>query len=52
MKMKGKSSAGVAVGKGHKAKQPSAHASDKSNAQSPGFPKMEYPTPSVKSKSL
>jgi len=51
MKMKNKSNAGVAVGKGHKAKQPSAHASDKSNAMYPGYPKMEYPTPSCKKKS-
>ena len=51
MKMKNKSNAGVAVGKGFKAKQPSAHGSDKSNAQYPGFPKTEYPTPTCKSKS-
>lgn len=51
MKMKNKSNAGVAVGKGFKAKQPSAHASDKSNAMYPGYPKIEYPTPSCKKKS-
>jgi hypothetical protein len=52
MKMKNKSNAGVAVGKGYKAKQPSAHATDKSNAQYPGFKKMEYPTPSCNKKKV
>ena len=42
--------AGVAVGKGYKAKQPKAHGSDKSNAKSPGYPSKEYPTPACKSK--
>ena len=45
-----KSNAGVAVGKGFKAKQPKAHGSDKSNAKSPYSAKQEYPTPACKSK--
>ena len=44
------SNPGVAVGKGHKAKQPKAHATDKSNAKSPYSKSEEYPTPMCKSK--
>ena len=50
MKMKNKSNAGVAVGKGHKASQPKAHSTDKSNAKSPYSKSMEYPTPACSSK--
>ena len=45
-----KSSAGVASGKGHKPLQKCG--SDKSNAKYPGYKKMEYPTPEVKSQKV
>jgi hypothetical protein len=50
MKMKQKSNAGVAVGKGYKASQPKANGPEKSNAKGPGYPSMEYPTPACQKK--